>query len=222
MNEKLAIELFKAKIPIFGNFPFKLHEKYPQAPLFLMKINLREPPRGNLTDELLEEIGQHFVEMARNSNLKYDLVTGLPKAGEPLARAFINAHPVFTSNNLLFLEKEETQNKRRILPKITREFVEGQIVIVIDDVISLADTKIEGIEALRFHNLAVTDCLVIMDWELGAREILAEFGVKLHTGYTVSELLAIWIKNKFISKAKASQIIERKNEIKEYIEQNPR
>lgn len=152
MNEKLAIELFKAGIPIFGEFPFKLHEKYSQAPYFLMKLNLRKLPQGNLTNELTGRISLEFIKVVRENDITYNSVVGLPRAGEPLAKAFIDNS--WISAGLLFLEKQDiSSGKRRILPKIKGRFKKGDEALIIDDVISLADTKIEAIEALRLNNL---------------------------------------------------------------------
>lgn len=219
MSEKLAIELFKAEIPIFGEFEFKLHERYPMAPKFLMKLNLREPLKGNLTNELAGKIGREFIKIARYDDVKYDSVVGLPHAGEPLAKVFVDNS--WISANLLFLEKQDISlGKRRILPKIRGEFKDGDEVLIIDDVISLADTKIEAIDALRKNNLNVTNCVCLMDWELGGKEILADYDVNLKAVYAVSCLLSIWQRNKLLTKEQCTAIINQKDEIKEFIEKN--
>lgn len=216
-SEKLAVELFNRGMPIFGESPFKLHEKYPQAPKFLMKLNLRKPPRGNLTDELVRKIVWEFIRVVRENDITYNSVVGLPYAAEPLAKALIGNFR--TSTGLLFLEKQDsTLGKRRILPKVAGEFKRRDEVLIIDDVISLADTKIEAIDALRLHNLNVTNCLVFMDWELGGREILADYGVNVKSVYMISCLLSIWLRNKLLTKEQCTAIIERKEEIREHIE----
>lgn len=220
MNEKLAIKLFKSGIPIFGEFKFKLHETYPNAPLFLMKLNLRQPPRGNLSKELFVEIAKRFYGLATRSGIIYNLVAGLPRAGDRLARDFVNIHPGLTLENLVFLEKEEKPHRRKILHRVIGRIKKGEIVLVIDDVISLANTKVEGVEVLRLNGLIVKDCLIFMDWELGGADILAEHGVRPHAVCTVSKLLAIWRNNGFLLKEQCETIINRKNEIREYIEQH--
>lgn len=216
-SEKLAVELFNRGIPIFGEFPFKLHERYTKAPYFLMKLNLRKPPAGNLTDELLKKIAWEFIKIARNSDITYNAIAGLPRAGDSLAEAFLQNS--FTPATLLCLEKQNVApGRRKILPKITGKFKKEDEVLLVDDVISLADTKTEGIEALRAHKLNVTNCLVLMDWELGGREILADYGVNVKSVYMISCLLSIWLRNKLLTKEQCTAIIERKEEIREYIE----
>lgn len=217
MTEKLAIELFKEKIPIFGEFDFKLHETYPNAPRFLMKLNLRKPPRGNLTEELLKKIAWEFIKIARSNDITYNSIAGLPEAGGPLAEAFLQNS--FTPATLLYLEKQNVSpGRRRILPKVMGQIKKRDEALIIDDVLSLAGTKIEAIDALRLYNLNVTNCLVLMDWELGGKEILADYGVNVKSVYAVSCLLSIWLRNKLLTAEQCTAIIERKEEIKEYIE----
>lgn len=182
-----------------------------------MKLNLRKPPAGNLTDALLKKIAWEFIKIARSNDIIYNSITGLPRAGIPLAEAFLQNS--LTPATLLYLEKQDVSpDKRRILPKITGLFKNGDEVLMVDDVISLADTKIEGIETLRENGLNVTNCVCLMDWELGGREILADYGVNVKSIYTVSCLLSIWLRNGLLSKEQCVAIIERKEEIKEYIE----
>lgn len=220
-KEKLAIELFKAGIPIFKESSFKLHEKCPEAPLFLMKINLRKPPTGNLTNDLIKKIGKSFAEIADLNKFRFDFAAGLPKAGTPLAQALILAQGNLRMDHLIFLKKEEiSPTERRISSEIAGKFAKGKTVVIVDDVISMSDTKIEAFKALRSHNLIVTDCIVLIDWELGGKNILAQYGVNVHAVYAISKLLSIWQNNGLLTKEQCDAIIIRKNKIKEFIEKN--
>jgi len=149
-KEKLALALFDAGAIKFGEFKLKMHEKYPRAPRSPIYLNLRIPPKGELTDDLVSEIGKQLFDLVDSENLCYQRVVGLPKAGNPLAEAFIIASDgILLPEELLYLEKEETETVRRILPDIEGVFQDGEIILVLDDLITGADTKIEGIEALR-------------------------------------------------------------------------
>jgi len=220
LNEQLAIKLFKAGA-IFGEFEFKLHEIYPDAPKFFMKLNLRKPPDGNLTDELIAEIGALYVEIARRNNLKFDLLVGLPKAGDPLAEAFI-INGGADSRQRIFLKKEDLGfGKRKILPEIFGKREKGNVVLCIDDVITLGGSKEEAIEAVLLNGLHITDCICLMDWGIGGKEILKEkYGVKLTTAFTVEDFLSIWQTNGLLAKEKCTAIIQRRDKIKEHIWQN--
>lgn len=198
---------------------YKLHEKFKVLP-FLMKLNLRRPPKGKLTDELIEEIANAYVLTVRGENINFDLVVGLPNAGVPFAEAFVriwnNSYP--DKKRIIYLDKEETEKHRRILPNITGEYKKGESALLIDDVISLAGSKIEATDALRRNGLVVTHGTVLLDWELGGVEMLAEkYGVRLLVSYKASRLLSIWYTGGRISLEKCKKILGRVRKIKEQI-----
>ena len=101
--KNLGLDIFdKGTILTNGPFDFKFHEKHPNAPHSPIKVNLRPPPRGNLTDELTEQIGNALYQLSCESQIHYDCVVGVPKAGDPLAEAFAG----LASVPLLSLKKE--------------------------------------------------------------------------------------------------------------------
>ena len=224
MNKEIfALALFNAGAIQFGEFELKMHEQHPEAPHSPIYLNLRIPPKGKLTDELVAEIGNQLFSFvfSGSRNLKFKRIVGLPKAGDPLAEAFINAsHTVLPWKYLLNLQKEETEGKRRILSEIKSDYQSGQIVLIIDDLITGADTKIEGVEALRANKLVVNDCVVLVDREQGGAKQLAEYGVQLHALYTMTELLNIYVENSCITKEMQQKVAGYQKEVEEYLETN--
>jgi len=225
ISEELGLKLFE--IADFKESYYKLHDKFKKMHKkftvlpFLVKLNLRKPPKGMLTDELIEEIAKAYVMAVRGENINFDLVVGLPNAGVPFAEAFVriwnNFYP--DKKGIIYLDKEETESYRRILPNITGEYHKGQNVFLIDDVISLAESKIEATGALRSNDLVVTHGAALLDWELGGVEFLAkEYGVRLLVLYKASRLLSIWYTGERISLEKCRQIIDRVRKIKKQIE----
>ncbi len=76
----------------------------------------------------------------------------------------------------------------------TRRVVEGawdagDRALVIDDLITRGDSKLEAVARLENSNLRVTDLVVLIDRESGGRETLAAQGYALHAVLTLSELL---------------------------------
>ncbi len=118
-------------------------------------------------------------------------VVGLPKAGEPLADGF--AESFTTEYKKLRLEKEEGNNKRKIAPVVRGDFKQDENVLMIDDLITKADTKLEGAQALRDNGLVVTDCLVLVDREKGGETELAKAGINLHAVITLTQLLDFYV-----------------------------
>ncbi len=71
----------------FGAFKLKLHEKNPDAPLSPIYLTLRIPENGGpLTDDDVEVIGQELYAMVQREGVIFDLVVGIPRAGEPFAK----------------------------------------------------------------------------------------------------------------------------------------
>lgn len=64
-----------------GEFVLKAHERKPDAPLSPYYINLR-----NLPDDLLTLVAEAIAEAT--GDLKVNLCTGIPSAGDPIAERF--------------------------------------------------------------------------------------------------------------------------------------
>ena len=82
-----------------------------------------------------------------------------------------------------------------------------QQAIVIDDLISTGGSKLEGIQKLNEVGLKVTDIVVLIDRQSGGVDFMEENGYKLHSVFTLPQLLNLWEKNgkvdaKMISKAR--------------------
>lgn len=218
LYREFAIRLFKEKIIIFGEFQFKLHENH-SVDDFLAKLNLRMFPKGNLTWDLALVVGEIYVDIVRENGLKFDVIAGLPVAGDPLAQAFI-AKGGAKPEQCIFLTKQELPGgKRKILSSISGPFQKGQRVLGIDDVITLGDTKVEAFDAFHLNLLNITDCVCTMDWGIGGKKNLEEkCGVKTHTAFLIDNLLSIGWKNGLAEKEKCLAVIERRDRIKERIE----
>ena len=221
-KKELAVRLFKTGAIQFGEFRLKMHE-YLNIPLSPIYINLRCLPEGNLTDEIIREIGQALWENIRKSGFLFQLVAGIPKAGDPLAKALVKSSGNAVGyDQLIFLRKEETLTGRRILPEIGGEAMlkPKDVCLLVDDLITGADSKIEAIEALRKNDLLVSDCLVLVDREQGGKEELARRGVKLHSVFTMSELLDIYVKEGLISEEVKQEVIGYREIVEKYIEKH--
>lgn len=219
LKERLFIQLFKAGAIQFGEFKLKMHEKYPEAPKSPIYINLRIPPKGKLTEDIIVEIGEQLYHLACSLGLEYDYIVGLPKAGEPLAKAFTQTALEEDGREIpiLCLEKEEGEAGRKVTAKIHGEFEKGKIVLMIDDLITKANTKIEGAEALRQNELVVNDCLVLVDRQQGGPTELAAKDVSCATVFTMSELLDFYVKEGLITPAMREKVKNYQAEVEKYL-----
>jgi uridine monophosphate synthetase len=117
--------------------------------------------------------------------LTFDRIAAIPVAAVPLAAA--------ASLRL---------GKPFIYPRITAKdhgtgnsiegfFSPGERVVLLDDVISSAQSKIEAIAILEAAGLEVTDLVVLVDRESGGREEIERRGVRFHSFAKISELLEL-------------------------------
>jgi orotate phosphoribosyltransferase len=211
--EKLALDLFdKGIILTEGPFKFKLHEKHPNAPCPPIKVNVRFPPKGTLTNELVERIGNALYQLSCQNQLQYDCAVGVPKAGNPLAKVFAR----LASVPLLFLEKEETEKGRIILPVLRGEYQKGWRVLIIDDVVVMADSKFEAIAALKANGLRVVGVDVLVDWEHGGRDDLETAGILVLARFKMTELLLLYLKEGRISPEKYQEVMAYLKAIRGY------
>ena len=213
--ERLALSLVDRRLMLYnGPFQFKLHEKHPRAPHSPIKLNLRFPPKGNLTWQLVEEIAMAFHQVICQNELQYDCVVGVPRAGDSFAKVFSE----IASVPLLTLQKEETNIKRRVLPILHGDYQKGWRVLVIDDTVVMADSKFEAIEALEANGLIMAAILVLVDWEHGGREDLRGAGYKVIPVFLMTELLTFWEKKLRISVKKYREVMTYLRAIRAYFD----
>lgn len=224
MSDELAVNVFESGVVETnkGEIDFKFNENDPSAPKSLMKMNLRRPPKGKLTDKLITEISKEFVRLIRMKKIKFDLVVGLPRAGEPFAEKFVEIwnkrYPDKIS--IIYLDKEEAGGKRCIIGNIGGAFKRYQTVLLIDDVVSFGHSIVEAARALRKNGLVVKHCIVFMDWGFGKTEILKEkHAVRVISVYLAENLLYIWKRACLLPNTVVEKIIKRRDEIKVYGEE---
>ena len=171
-------------------FLLKLHEKNPDAPLSPFYLNLRtpdNPKKGPLTPEVVDLGAYCMLLLARRRKLEYDVVIPVPRAGDPYAESFGRQANV----PCYFLDKDESGEKRRI---VLRGGLPASIkrALLMDDLITEADSKGEAIEAVR-DDATVHDLIVSVDREQGGGGHLKKWGCTLHANFTISELLDFYV-----------------------------
>lgn len=209
LKEQIADALFEIGAIKFGAFKLKLHETHPSDPLSPIYLNLRTPENptpGPLTPYLTDCIGQLFANLAKEHS--YDLVAGVPRAGDPFASAFLKALPPQLKVGRLHLEKKEELGKRHVVGIIGGSYKAGNSVLLIDDLITGADSKLEAIDVLKKAGLEVKDILVLVDREQGGVTQLQRLGCSVFAAYTLSELLAYYVETRRIQSTTRDNVLE--------------
>lgn len=184
-----------------GEFVFKHHEQFPGAPLSPMYINLRSLPQ-NLVDKIGDLMGEiKFDEQA-------DACAPIPKAANPLAESFSKKTGIPT---IQIFDKEETTEKRRIIPLKDAPNGEGKKLLIIDDLITKAASKIEAIKVAEDLGYQVIGVVVLIDREEGGSEQLSKLGYKLYSAVSLLDLLNYYVEKQLITQ-------DQFNETMKYLE----
>lgn len=210
-RKTIALWLYDLGAIQFGAFKLKLHEENPLAPLSPIFLNLRTPENpkpGPLTPNIVALIGRCMLETAKKLALQFDAVAGVPRAGDPFAKALLQAAKKSSGCTLpcVKLVKTECGEKRRIIGVEVTRLKKGSTVLVVDDLITKADSKFEAIDALERRGFIVRDVLVLVDREQGGAQQLAGKGYCLYAMLLLSEMLRYYTDEKKISKAQAREV----------------
>ncbi len=220
-QRQLADDLFKWGAVAFGEFELKMHEAYPDAPKSPIYISIRPLPKGVLTVDQLEHIGAELYAHAKKKGLEYDHICGLPKAGTPLAEGFIKAAAADGRPGLInvVLIKEETTTSRR-LTGIDGQYPPGK-VLVLDDLITKSETKLEAIELLRSGGFTVVACLVVVDREQGGEDGMSRAQVALHWILPFASLLRYYVKQGKITRTQLKLVSDYQTRVDEFMATQP-
>lgn len=195
--KKLALQLFDIGAIKFGAFRLKLHDKKPDAPLSPIYIDLRVL---RSFPNVMHSAVEVYRELSRG--LKFDVYADIPTAATPIVA--ILSH--LTGVPMISPRKEEKEHG--VKRPIDGVFQEGQVAVLIDDLITKADSKLEAISVLEENGLKVHDIVVLVDREQGGTEELSRRGYTCHTALKLQELLKFYLDSSKISKEQYARTID--------------
>jgi len=215
IQDEVAKRLYEKGAVQLGAFKLKLHEKNPTAPLSPFFINIRNKDNstkpGNLETDDYDAIARCLLEVIEESGLEFDAIAGIPRAGDPIAEAISRILASEDQTKFKFrvipLSKEESAEGRRIIPREGFEYKQGERILLIDDLVTKADTKIEAIKAIKSSGSVVVGLIVLVDRQQGGKAQLEADGYKLLAAFTISDLLGYYVENSMMDKAKYDEAI---------------
>lgn len=157
--------------------------------------------------KLLKTIARELAKLIAEKNIKYDVLASIPLGGVSLGIALS-----LTTQKPHVLPRMDSK-KHGLAVKIDGIYQKGQRVLLVDDLITAATSKLEAIDELAAAGLRVKDILVVLDREQGGRETLAKMKLRLHALFTFNELL-----EGLTAKKKISPVIQSR--LLKYIKEN--
>ena len=182
INKILINTLFAIGSIQFGSFTFKSGMQSP------MYIDLR---RIISYPETLTTISELMWEKIKNND--FDAICGVPYTALPIATVISINH----NKPMLMRRKEKKEYGTK--QKIEGIFVPGQIVIVIEDLVTTGGSTLETIVDLEKVGLIVTDVVICVDRQQGGKQRLEKMGYKVHALLTIKEITTHLLKHKQIN-----------------------
>jgi orotate phosphoribosyltransferase len=198
LQQVFADNLLSTRAVKFGEFRLKLHEKQPDAPLSPIYVDLRV--LQSFPDALDAAVAA-LAELIRLRGLTFACYAGIPLAATPLVTLLSHQTriPMITPREAKTHGSSETVNG---------VFTPGETALVIDDVVSRAESKLEAIAVLEGNGLVVRDVVVLVDREQGGSVQLAAAGYRLHAVVQLSQLLEFWHSARALDQATYERVLD--------------
>jgi uridine monophosphate synthetase len=163
---------------------------------FTLKSGVQSPFYINLRflitiPSVLKLVAHSICEITKG--LKFDRVAGIPYAGLPPAVL------ISQELNVPLIYPRQEKKKHGDIRAIEGAYSPGETVIVVDDLITNGQTKLEAIQPLTDAGLIVEDIVVLIDREQGGVGLMAGKGYSVRSVMSISDLLNTLKKQLLIS-----------------------
>uniref|UniRef100_A0A0A9XLL2 orotate phosphoribosyltransferase n=1 Tax=Lygus hesperus TaxID=30085 RepID=A0A0A9XLL2_LYGHE len=137
---------------------------------------------------------------------QFDRIVGLPYAALPIASA------ISLEMNVPLIYPRREAKAYGTKAAIEGEYKAGERVVIIDDLVSTGETKVEAIDKLKSVGLKIVAIVVLIDREMGAKKFLNDLGYEFEAVVGLYRLLPMWRQLESITQ-------EQANEVKQFLGQ---
>lgn len=176
LKRELALDLSDIGALKFGEFTYKSGTT---GPMYLdLRLLISYP-------KVMKKVVKLYGELLKS--LEFDRLAGVAYAALPIAGAI----SLEIEKPWIFLRKEGLAKAHGLGKSLEGEFNEGDKIVMIEDLVNRATSLLEASSAIAEHGLSVKDCVVLLDYEKGGRQLLEDAGYNLYAFMTVRELVDI-------------------------------
>jgi len=186
----LILDLTRIGAVRFGKFTLKSGKT---SPIYIDLRLLASHP------QVLNRVAATFADLLQE--LEFDRIAAIPYAALPIGTAVA----LQTGLPMIYPRKEvKGYGTKRAIEGV---FQAGERAVVLDDLITTGESKIEAIAPLEKAGLKVRDVVVLIDRQSGGRETLAQQGYRLHAVFTLRQILDVLAARGHISEEKRGEVI---------------
>lgn len=171
-NEALILSLFDIGAIQFGRF--RLHSGRESRIYIDLRVVVSYP-------HALRQVAAAYRAVLES--LQFDLLAATPLAGLPIGTA------ICLDMNIPLIYPRKTAKSYGTGKDVEGRWAIGQTAVVVDDLITSGDSILQTIATLKATGLRVSDAVVLIDREQGGRQTMEQQGYRLHSVFTLPDLL---------------------------------
>lgn len=192
-KQEIALGLHEIGALKFGTFTLKSGL---ESPMYMdLRLFISHP-------EFMKKVAKVYAHLLES--LKFDRLAGVAYAALPIAGAV----SLEMNRPWIYMRKEGLAKGYGLKKSIEGEYNKGDVIAVIDDLVTKGDSKVEVIGPFQDQGLVIKDFVVLIDYQKGASELLAKKGFSLHSFLSTREVIDILKDNNKIDDSKYQECIK--------------
>lgn len=193
LKNEIALNLHEIGALKFGEFTFKSGIK---SPMYMDLRLFASYPK------VFKKVVKAYADII--SPLKHDRLAGIAYAALPIAGAV----SMEMETPWIYARKEGIAKSYGLKKAIEGEYKKGDVVVVIDDLVTKGDSKLEVIGPFESEGLKIHDFVVLIDYEKGGSATLKKRGYNLHAFMTMKEVIEIMKANNKLDRNKYQECLK--------------